>query len=153
MEPIRPPSPFHPSRAAGWAKGTAGKAFFIMMLALLPLAIATIIANWHSIRTTEQEKQELLIAATNQNAGQLATNINAIRTAQTLTANFLARHPENDDICGRLQRLFQAIADKDGLLVTIFDRNRQSLCLSTQDSRTATGTSSGIAARSSTHSR
>lgn len=135
MTPTRPPSPFHPSRATGWAKGTAGKAFFIMMLALLPLAIATIIANWHSIQTTEQEKQELLVAATSQNAGQLSANINAIRTAQSLTANVLARNPESDDICGRLQRLFQAMADEGGLLVTIFDRDHRSLCPSMQDRR------------------
>ncbi|MGE4429277.1 MAG: sensor histidine kinase [Sphingobium sp.] len=106
-----------------------------MMLALLPLAIATIIANWHSIQTTEHEKQELLIAATDQNAGQLAAHINAIRTAQSLTANVLARHPESDDICGRLQQLFQAMADKDGLLVTLFDQDGRSLCQAIQDPR------------------
>jgi len=102
-----------------------------MMLALLPLAIATIIANWHSIQTTEREKQELLIGATRQNAGQLTSTINAIHTAQSLTANVLAEKQVDSGICHRLQSLLDAMTDADkGIVMAIFDRHDHILCQS-----------------------
>jgi len=137
MDPTPPFSPPPPARAAAWMKGTAGKAFLIMMLALLPLAISTIIVNWHSIRTTEQEKQELLIAATRQNAAQLAATVTAIQTAQSLTANVLADNPADTHICDRLQHLFNAMTDDDGLLVAIFDRRGEIRCRSENAARLA----------------
>jgi len=132
------PSPSPPpstTPAGGWIRGTASKAFFIMMLALLPLAIATIIVNWRSIRTTEQEKQELLVVATRQNAAQLAATITSIQTAQSLTANVLADNPADISICDRLQHLFSAMTGNGGLLVAIVDRQDRLRCRSTEGAR------------------
>ena len=128
-QPITP-SPPASARAARWVKGTASKAFFIMMLALLPLAIATIIVNWRSIQTTEREKQELLVSATRQNAAQLASTINAVQTAQALTANVLAGDPEDPNICKRLQKLFSAMTEEHGIVMAIFDRDDRIRCQS-----------------------
>ncbi len=130
----QPRPPFLPpasSRAARWVKGTAGKAFFILMLALLPLALATIVANWHSIQTAEEEKKELLVSATRQGASQLASRINTIHTALSLTANVLAEKQNSSGICQRLQSLFDAMTNNEtGLLLAIFDRSDHMLCQS-----------------------
>lgn len=123
--------PLRSSRAARWVTGTAGKAFLVIMLALLPLTVATVITNWHSIRSAEREKTELLEAATRQNAAQLASDLNAIRTAQTLTANVLASDLHPGHICDRMQSLFNAMTGGRGIVTAIFDGDDQVLCQST----------------------
>ena len=128
-------APVRSNRAARWARGTAGKAFLIMMLVLLPLAIATITVNWHSIRIAEQEKTELLAAATRQNAIQLASDIGTIHTAQTMTANLLASEQAPGNVCDRMQRLFNAMAGGDGIVTAIFDAKGTPRCQSTDGQR------------------
>ncbi len=118
------------SRAARWVRGTAGKAFLIMMLALLPLAIATMIASWHSIRSAEQARTALLQTAARQNALQLASDINAIRTAQSMTANVLASEAHPGAICERTQSLFNAMTGDRGIAMAMIDRSGRIRCQS-----------------------
>jgi len=115
--------------------GTAGKAFLILMLALLPLAAATIIINWRSIQIAEREKADLLQTAARQNANQFASDIDTIRTAQALTANVLARESDPDEICDRLQLLFDAMTGTAGIVTAIFDSSGSVRCHSTHDAQ------------------
>lgn len=126
--PSRPPSLIRSSRATRWVTGTAGKAFLVIMLALLPLAVATMITNWRSIQVAEKEKAELLQTAARQNAMQLTSDINAIRTAQALTANVMASDSDPGQICDRLQHLFNAMTGSQGIVVAIFERTGKIRC-------------------------
>ena len=100
------------------------------MLALLPLALAAIVVNWQSIRTAEREKTELMEAATQQTAAQLASNISVIRNTQILTANVLAFDPNPGNICERMQRLYHSMVGEGGIVHVIFDREKRIRCAS-----------------------
>ncbi|MGD9811717.1 MAG: sensor histidine kinase [Sphingobium sp.] len=116
------------TRGMNWLRGTAPKVFFIMVLALMPLAVGGLISNWKSISSAEQEKVELMTVAAQQNADRLASDINTIRTTQALTANVLARDSDPGNICERMQRLFKTLAGENGIESVIFDARGQSVC-------------------------
>ncbi|MEZ5654668.1 MAG: histidine kinase dimerization/phosphoacceptor domain -containing protein [Sphingobium sp.] len=118
----------HAAQATGWLRGTPAKVFFVIILALLPLAVAAIISNWQSIRSGELQQAELTTAAARQSANQLASDINAIRTAQTLTATVLATEQDPGNVCERMQQLFASMAGKNGVNAAIFDRNGAIIC-------------------------
>lgn len=117
-------------RTEGWIRGTPAKVFFIMVLALLPLAVAAIVSNWQSIHGAERDRAELMAAATRQNASQLASDINAIKTNQSLTANVIAMDSEPDDVCARMQALFNSMTGHGGIATVIFDRSGVIRCQS-----------------------
>tara|TARA_R110000782_G_scaffold167129_4_gene259113 strand:- start:43 stop:1653 length:1611 start_codon:yes stop_codon:yes gene_type:complete len=116
------------NRATGWMKGTAAKIFFVMILALLPLAIAATVTNLQFLRASDQDKRELLQTATRQSADRLAADIAAIRTAQGLTANVLASDPDPGNICQRLIALFHSIGGEDGISAILVDRDKKVQC-------------------------
>lgn len=118
----------HAARTTRWLKGTPARAFFVIMAALFPLAIAAVISNWQSIRTAERDKIELTEAAVRQSATQLAADINAIRTSLSLTATVLATEPEPGNICDRMNTLFTSIAGRNGIVAIIHDSNGRLIC-------------------------
>ncbi|MCB2013681.1 MAG: sensor histidine kinase [Sphingobium sp.] len=109
---------------------TAAKVFFIMMLALLPLAVIATISNLQSIRSSDRQKREILNTATEQNARQLASDIDSIRAAQTMTANVLATESDPGNICERLLTLFRTIGNHDGIVSSLSRADGTILCAS-----------------------
>ena len=126
-KPARAPSI---SGAPGWMTSTAAKVFFIMMLALLPLAVIATISNLQSIRSSDRQKREILNTATEQNARQLASDIDSIRAAQTMTANVLATESDPGNICERLLTLFRTIGNHDGIVSSLSRADGTILCAS-----------------------
>ncbi|MPT47651.1 MAG: hypothetical protein E2598_04415 [Sphingobium sp.] len=116
-----------------WMRGTASKAFFIMMLALLPLALASMASSIWSLRSSAQERYDFLAAAARQDAGRLSTDIQTIRTALRMTSGVLVTDNSSGDICARLQNLFAAMTLPEGINVAIFDRDGKVRCQSTYD--------------------
>lgn len=109
---------------------TAAKVFFIMMLALLPLAVIATISNVQSIRSSDRQKRDILNTATEQNARQLASDIDSIRTSQTMTANVLASDPDPGNICERLNTLFRTMGSRYGIISRLSRADGTILCAS-----------------------
>lgn len=109
-------------------QGTAVRMFLVLTLALLPLALIALIATLQSIQTAEAQKQQLLLAATEQSAGKLESHISAIRTAQTLTVNTLAKGSAVGDICGRMRVFVRDGGDGRDVPFLIIDRAGKALC-------------------------
>lgn len=104
--------------------------FLVLTLALLPLALIALIATLQSIQTAEAQKQQLLLAATEQSAGKLESHISAIRTAQALTVNSLAKGSAVGDICGRMQVFVRDGGDGREVPFLVVDRTGKPLCRS-----------------------
>lgn len=112
-------------------RGTAAKIFVLLLLALLPLAVATTIVNSLSLRTAERDKTALIRAATAQNAARIAANVTIIRTTGMLAANILT-DPAPGNVCARMQALFRSMAGPGGTRVILFDRAGTIRCRSPQ---------------------
>lgn len=129
-------SPSSPSQApartiAGtWLKGTAAKIFFVLMLALLPMAAGAIVASWQSFHTAEQEKIEVMTAAARQSARNFAMAVDTVNTVQTLTASALVAPDAPRDLCGGLQHVLGAIARPGQIETVIGDAAGRIYCQS-----------------------
>lgn len=118
-----------------WVTGTAARMFVILTIALLPLALIALFATLQSIRSSEDQKQQLLIAATEQTAGKLQSKIAAIKTAQNLTVNSLAHNIPVGDICGRMQIFVRDGEEVGDVFFLVVGRNGKIICPSTNPAK------------------
>jgi len=150
-------SPHTPSQepartvAGTWLKGTAAKIFFVLMLALLPMAVGAIVASWQSLHTAEEEKIEVMTAAARQSARNLAAAVDTVNTVQTLTASALVARDAPRDLCDGLQRVLGTIARPGQIETVIGDAAGRIYCQTEQGAalmeraRTARFSRSGLA--------
>ncbi|MEO8723809.1 MAG: sensor histidine kinase [Sphingobium sp.] len=112
--------------------------FFILAIALLPLAVIALVATLKSINTAEVQKQQLLTAAVEQSAGKLQAQITAIKTAQSLTVNSIAHNITIGDICGRMQIFVRGGEDAKDVHFIVVERSGKIICPATDASQLRT---------------
>lgn len=125
------PSPSHASAtiiASRWLKGTATKIFFVLMLALLPMALGAIVASWQSLQTAEQEKVELMASTARQNARYLAVAVDTVDTVQSLAATAVAASGGQGGACDRYRRVLDAMAGPGRTETVIVDASGRIYC-------------------------
>ncbi|MBB6125088.1 sensor histidine kinase [Sphingobium subterraneum] len=113
---------------AEWLSGTAARIFFVLTLALLPLACVALFSTLRSIGTMEREKQQLLLAATEQNARKLQSDILSARTASMLTVNVLAGGQNVGNICARMETFLRGSIGAGDVEYAVFDRTGRAIC-------------------------
>lgn len=114
--------------ARGWLRGTTAKIFFVLMLALLPMALGAIVASWQSLHTAEQEKVELMTATARQNARYLAVAIETVDTVQSLAAATLASADDREAACNRFRRVLDAMAGPHRTETVVADADGRIYC-------------------------
>ena len=111
-----------------WLSGTAARIFFVLTLALMPLAIVALFSTLRSMDRMEEEKQQLLLAATEQNARKLESDIISAQTASMLTVNVLADGQNAGNICERMESFLRTSSGSDDVQYVVFDRTGGLLC-------------------------
>ena len=148
------PSPTYesaPKIAGWWLKGTTAKIFFVLMLALLPMAVGAIVASWRSFHTAEQEKIDLMVVAARQNARNFAAAVDTVDTVQSLAATALVTRENPDEVCSRLRHVLGTLAGPGQTETVITDAASRIYCQSEhgamliQRARTAQFSRSGLA--------
>ncbi len=113
---------------------TGAKAFAILSMALLPLALIGLIAVLQTTRATDEVQRAQLRIAAAESARRLAIELigdtNALRSA----LNALAADPLDTPSCARVTGVF-APQYAEGTRFGIFDRTDKLLCGSTVDAR------------------
>ena len=124
-----------PMNGGRWLQGTAAKIFFVLMVALLPMAVGAIVASWQSLRTAEQDKIELMYATAKQNARNFAAAIETVDTVQTLTASALTVPDERGGACSGLRRVLATMAGPRQTETVIIDATGRVYCQSENGAR------------------